>query len=775
MKAKQIISLALALSMLFSMAVSVSAAEITNTSAPSTNTTVTYGAAESYLVTIPDSAHIGSDGLGVINVSLSNAMLPSQAALTVYMSGASYANNYWHLTETSNAENKLAYTIKKNGSALANNAAILVVAAGEAWNRTVTATLNLELVGEASQAGSYSDQLTFTVSRGEDTNADIRGTYTIDARKAMDNAIPVSLNMSDGMSEEELFAVFAEAMTPYLFPIKELDIFDWYYVNSTLSFTRMRVTAITPLINLTVENAGTGFAFGVLADVYDEGNNHLYQMIVPFELPDEEWMEYTLQNLYIGIETNDGVSDELRTLVTTVSNKIDNTPHSMCSTCVMYGNGIASFNVLTDMTWADFAQTTLAQAQGIRISGDYVIYGEADANGMYNALAINGVPVNVNDMAQCAVYDVVKLDASEVALGTVHMLNANMTAVTIPGINIEDYIALDSPGGNIGAYDVEVILPYIEPYFINGMVPTTYQGATIIDNISIAVKGEQDEHAYIFMYVGGVLMYTRTDSILCNWVRCFSLEDIERPAVVETWIAQNTTLRAEGKVYYDGVAGWVSQGDEGLILALTHYVSADKNMTWAELCAISDAYYINEYNEVCINTYVGITDWHPGDVILTARNTYNAVRPTDTVITADGQGYVAGLVRTEENEILYRCPHCTQLWHTPAQDTCDNDSCTITEAHSDCCCNTFEFNVMTVAWGAELRAEPNTTWRDWVETHHNYYGFGIDGDRVYWTTDGGTRMYLQYNDGTMENDYTKTWVHPDDIIADVDYTYTELD
>lgn len=127
------------------------------------NMTIKYGVAERYLVTVPEAARIDQDGLGNINVSISDALLASNATLKVYVTGDSYTNGYWHLTNCDNTANKLQYTISKNSTALSADDEVLSVAAGQAWNSTVTAALQLQLETNVSQAGTYRDTLTFVV------------------------------------------------------------------------------------------------------------------------------------------------------------------------------------------------------------------------------------------------------------------------------------------------------------------------------------------------------------------------------------------------------------------------------------------------------------------------------------------------------------------------------------------------------------------------------------------------------------------------------------
>lgn len=160
---KRTLSMALVLAMLCSMFVPSLAAEITMSGAQSSNTVVTYGMSESYIVTVPDAATIGSDGIGNITVSIANALLASNKKLSVYITGDSYTGGYWHLTEANEASNQLKYNITKAGSKIANNDEVLSVLAGLAWNSSVSTTLQLALADSAVQAGVYNDTLTFVV------------------------------------------------------------------------------------------------------------------------------------------------------------------------------------------------------------------------------------------------------------------------------------------------------------------------------------------------------------------------------------------------------------------------------------------------------------------------------------------------------------------------------------------------------------------------------------------------------------------------------------
>lgn len=166
---KRALSLVLIAAMMLSC-VPAMAAEINTNTSQSGNTVVQYGVDESYIVTVPDSARIDAEGLGNINVSVSNAMLASNATLKVYITGDSYANGYWYLNSRDNATNKLQYTISKNSVELGANGEVLSVDAGQAWNSTVTAELKLRLEGEVSQAGTYSDTLTFVVDYQKTAN-----------------------------------------------------------------------------------------------------------------------------------------------------------------------------------------------------------------------------------------------------------------------------------------------------------------------------------------------------------------------------------------------------------------------------------------------------------------------------------------------------------------------------------------------------------------------------------------------------------------------------
>lgn len=170
---KKAITLLLVLSMFACLCVPGFAAEINTDSAQSSDTVVTYGVSESYLVIVPEAVRMSPAGLGEVTISVTDALLASGKQLSVYLTGDSYTSGSWHLTDVNNAANTLAYNITKNAGKLADNDEVMSVAAGAAWNTTVSTTLQLALAQTATQAGIYHDMLTFVVEYGNIANSSL--------------------------------------------------------------------------------------------------------------------------------------------------------------------------------------------------------------------------------------------------------------------------------------------------------------------------------------------------------------------------------------------------------------------------------------------------------------------------------------------------------------------------------------------------------------------------------------------------------------------------
>lgn len=154
---RKILSLALAVLMLCSLCTTGFAATINETGGQSANTTVTYGVEMSYIVTVPDSVVIDAEELtGSATVTASNVMLSAGYQLNVTL------NSDFTLTDASNTNNTLGYTVKNNGVTVASGDVVLFVESGDTDGASTILALNLN--SEPTKAGAYSDVMTFGVS-----------------------------------------------------------------------------------------------------------------------------------------------------------------------------------------------------------------------------------------------------------------------------------------------------------------------------------------------------------------------------------------------------------------------------------------------------------------------------------------------------------------------------------------------------------------------------------------------------------------------------------
>lgn len=153
---KKLLSLALVLATVLTISVTASAKDITGESG---TIMITYTADasstedDSYIVTIPDNMTLGTDA----TVSVKDVVLSAGKQLTVRVSSDNYNNN-WRLS--GGADDYLRYSLKIDGTELANNGTVLTVGNGE----TATKTLKTALTDTPTRSGVYADMLTFTVS-----------------------------------------------------------------------------------------------------------------------------------------------------------------------------------------------------------------------------------------------------------------------------------------------------------------------------------------------------------------------------------------------------------------------------------------------------------------------------------------------------------------------------------------------------------------------------------------------------------------------------------
>lgn len=124
---------------------------------------VVYGADFAYIVNIPATVVAKANQLkNYAEVKIEEALLPSQTALTVAVSGDSWNKDSWHLHSS---DSTIAYNVMAENEGLyarvGNNAEILRCTAGEKCPITRSLCFVLQNV---SGTGTYSDILTFVIA-----------------------------------------------------------------------------------------------------------------------------------------------------------------------------------------------------------------------------------------------------------------------------------------------------------------------------------------------------------------------------------------------------------------------------------------------------------------------------------------------------------------------------------------------------------------------------------------------------------------------------------
>lgn len=305
---KRILSLMLVCVTLLSLCSMALATEITNNTSNSANITVQYGVDSSYSVTIPESATINAAGMGTLTVSVSNAILEANNELFVSVTGDSYADSYWNLTDSRNNTNKLKYTIVANNAVIAPNDCILRIKPAEAYNRTVSTVMDLMLANTTDYAGRYVDTLTFIVdlhshvNNDNDALCDECGDVVSTGSIPLDNGATGSLGQAD-----------APVMAPppmFFAPSPQKEVFDL-----TLGDFKA-VTEVTPgeyetieKVTITSEFVRRPFVFNQYAYsawIETKDANGEVTKVVPTDVPNIESMPYIGEYIVYepGIYTN---------------------------------------------------------------------------------------------------------------------------------------------------------------------------------------------------------------------------------------------------------------------------------------------------------------------------------------------------------------------------------------------------------------------------------------------------------------------------------------
>ena len=150
---RKIVSFVLAMVLVLSMCMTVSAATIDKNSEQTATTTATYTKGEGYTVTIPADITVGGEA---ISISAADVMIDPGETLKVSVASA----NSW---KVKNGEEALAYKLNDGTADIkADDTVVLSVAAGTATG-SVDLTAELDNV-TATKSGTYTDTLTFTVA-----------------------------------------------------------------------------------------------------------------------------------------------------------------------------------------------------------------------------------------------------------------------------------------------------------------------------------------------------------------------------------------------------------------------------------------------------------------------------------------------------------------------------------------------------------------------------------------------------------------------------------
>lgn len=152
-------AVALVLVLAFAISVPGFAADFELSSETTQGVPVTFGVAQSFLVTIPEAVALDANGEGSGTVSVSDAILPFGESLTVTITGATNYDAGFRLKDGDN-DSFIGYAIKKGENLIQKDIAFLTVAAGDS-----TGSIQLDFAASAATiAGQYSDNLTFTVA-----------------------------------------------------------------------------------------------------------------------------------------------------------------------------------------------------------------------------------------------------------------------------------------------------------------------------------------------------------------------------------------------------------------------------------------------------------------------------------------------------------------------------------------------------------------------------------------------------------------------------------
>ena len=186
---KKILSLALAVVMLFTMSVTVFAQTITD----SGSVDVTYTSQITYTITIPDSMIIGQDA----TVSVSDVVIGADQGLTITVSSSQY-NDGWQLTD---GKNNIGYTLKNKATYedITNNGTVLYTTAGTNADVTLATAIKQSPI----YSGTFTDTLTFSVQLVERNITQAEAEALVEQARTLCNTIENDSNLTNQFSSDK--------------------------------------------------------------------------------------------------------------------------------------------------------------------------------------------------------------------------------------------------------------------------------------------------------------------------------------------------------------------------------------------------------------------------------------------------------------------------------------------------------------------------------------------------------------------------------------------
>jgi hypothetical protein len=114
-------------------------------------------ATSEYIITIPETLELDAAGTGDFTITLSDSLANGKVTITI--TGTSYYDGYWHLTNAEDSKLALKYTLSSNDLLYANNDALVSTSDVKVFRYDY----NVHVLDQPTTAGNYTDVLTFMI------------------------------------------------------------------------------------------------------------------------------------------------------------------------------------------------------------------------------------------------------------------------------------------------------------------------------------------------------------------------------------------------------------------------------------------------------------------------------------------------------------------------------------------------------------------------------------------------------------------------------------